>query len=274
MLNAKIMRLTTKSSTDNLLDRTPPNAGLRVKYDRKLVALLNDIQSSIVYWVSAQYKASTPEMAMDASPAVELNKLMRKLTTRWQKRVNQVAQELATNFARDARQYNDISMEQAAKKAGMTVKFKMTPMMNDAMQAVIGEQVGLIKSIAQQHLSQVQRLVMQSVQEGRDLKWLTDQLKKRYGVSARRASLIALDQNNKATATLNRVRQLDLMGDDAEAVWMHSTAGKHPRPEHVAANGKRYKVKKGMFLEGEWVWPGSKIKCRCTSRLVIVEELA
>lgn len=49
------------------------------------------------------------------------------------------------------------------------------------------------------------------------------------------------------------------------ATWLHSTAGKHPRPEHVAASGKPYDIAKGMFLEGRWTWPGVEINCRCVS---------
>ena len=272
MPNARKTTNTTRLS--KTLNRVPPNAGLRASYDRKLGDFVREMHDSVTYWVTAGYKSNAPEMAMDASPASILGKLLRRLITRWQRRVNDVAVELGANFAKGVRHHTDVSFEAAAKKAGMTVKFKMTPGMNDALQATIAEQVGLIRSIGQQHLGQVQALVMRSVSQGRDIKWLTDQLKERYGITARRAALIARDQNNKATATFNRVRQIDLMGENAEAVWMHSTAGKHPRPDHVAADGKRYKVSKGMFLEGKWVWPGSEINCRCTSRLVIVEDFA
>ena len=50
---------------------------------------------------------------------------------------------------------------------------------------------------------------------------------------------------------------------------MHSHAGKEPRLSHVAANGKRFDVGKGISLDGKWVQPGEEINCRCTSRAVI-----
>nr|WP_277347156.1 phage minor head protein [Collimonas pratensis] len=131
----------------------------------------------------------------------------------------------------------------------------------------MSEQVGLIKSIASQHLTEVQGLVMRSVADGRDLGTLAKGLEDRYGITKRRAALIARDQNNKATATITRVRQ-DSLGI-TEAVWMHSHAGKHPRPSHVAANGKRYTIKEGMYLDGVWTWPGREIGCRCISKSVI-----
>ena len=59
------------------------------------------------------------------------------------------------------------------------------------------------------------------------------------------AVIIARDQNNKATASMTRARQNEL--GITEAIWVHSGAGKHPRPTHVAMNGAKYDVKKGMW---------------------------
>ena len=127
--------------------------------------------------------------------------------------------------------------------------------------ARIGEQVGLIRSIAEQHLGNVQRLVMESVSRGRDLHYLSVELRKRYGITKRRAALIARDQNNKATATLQSARQLEM--GITHGIWRHSHAGKEPRPSHVKADGEKFDLRKGMFLDGKWTLPGHEINCRC-----------
>jgi uncharacterized protein with gpF-like domain len=59
---------------------------------------------------------------------------------------------------------------------------------------------------------------------------------------------LARDQNNKATASMTHARQDEL--GIAEASWVRSGAGKHPRPTHVAMNGKKYDVNKGMLGSG------------------------
>jgi uncharacterized protein with gpF-like domain len=105
------------------------------------------------------------------------------------------------------------------------------------------------------------------VQAGRDLGYLSKELQDRYGITKRRAALIARDQNNKATAVITRVRQQEL--GVTECVWLHSHGGKHPRPSHVAADNKKYDVSKGMFLDGKWTWPGVEVNCRCVARAVI-----
>ncbi|MDB5605134.1 MAG: phage head morphosis protein [Bradyrhizobium sp.] len=108
------------------------------------------------------------------------------------------------------------------------------------MAATVGQQVSLIKSIPSQYFTDVEGLVMRSVQTGRDLGQLTKDLQEQFGVTCRRAAFIARDQNNKATASMTRARQDEL--GITQAIWVHSGAGKHPRPTHVAMNGTKYDV--------------------------------
>jgi uncharacterized protein with gpF-like domain len=157
------------------------------------------------------------------------------------------------------------------RDAGYSVKFKMTREMRDVMDATINEQVSLIRSIPQQYLTQVEGMVMRSVQTGRDLGTLTKDLQQQFGVTRRRAAFIARDQNNKATASMTRVRQVKL--GITEAIWVHSGGGKHPRPTHLKAGREKtkYDVTKGWFdpAVGKWIFPGELPNCRCVSRSVV-----
>lgn len=225
------------------------------------------MQRSLVYWITAKYRANEPEMAQDASPAVALRETMRKLSGYWQKRFNDAAPELAKYFAENAFKRADGSLQAMLKKAGFTVEFKMTREANDVYQASLAENVGLIKSIASEHLTQVEGLVMRSVSAGRDLAGLSAELHERFGVTKRRAAFIAFDQNQKATASITRVRQQSL--GCTEAVWLHSHGGKEPRKSHQAADGKRYLIAKGMEIDGEFILPGQLPRCRCVSRSII-----
>jgi SPP1 gp7 family putative phage head morphogenesis protein len=245
------------------------NAGIEAEYRQRLHALIEEMNNSILYWVSASYRANEPiaTMAADDSSAVELRATMRKMGSRWQKKFDQGADRLAKWFADKTKDYSDRTLRQILKDAGFTVELKMTAAVNDAYQAIIGENINLIKSIASRNLTQVETMVMQSVQHGRDLGTLADSLKQEFGVTRRRAALIARDQNNKATASITKTRQQQL--GITQAKWRHSSGGKHPRPSHLNANGDVYDVAKGMYLDGKWVWPGTEINCRCTSASVI-----
>lgn len=246
-----------------------PNAGIQAEYQRQLDRLVRELSDSVTYWLTAQWRSDTPEatLATDASPAAGLRAAMGKLSTRWMRKFNDGADRLSKLFADKTLSYSDSRWTKQLRDIGFTVRPTMTASMQDAYSAVIGEQVGLIRSIGAQYLVQVQTLVMQSVQTGRDLSYLHDQLRDRYGITKRRAALIARDQNNKATATFTRTRQRD--AGITQARWRHSHAGKEPRPSHVAADGKLYDVDKGMLLDGVWTWPGVEINCRCTSEPVI-----
>jgi len=245
-----------------------PSAAVRAAYLAKIDALLLELHKSVLYHVRAAYRANSPAiMALDASPARELRALMRKLGRRWQAKFDALAPKLAEYFTKAAGDRVDAELHRMLRAGGITVRFKMTAAQNDAMQATVGENVGLIKSIGAQHLSAIEGLVMRSVQEGRDLATLSKGLQEQYGVVKKRADLIARSQNNMATATLTRTRQSEL--GIKQARWLHSAGGKTPRPEHVAFNGKLYDIDKGAFLEGKWTWPGREINCRCVSIPII-----
>src|SRR5258708_40187860 len=120
-----------------------------------------------------------------------------------------------------------------AKEAGITIEFSTTLAPRDLLQATIQAKVELSKSIPAQYLTQVQGSVMRSVQTGRDLGTLAKELQDHYGVTKRRSAFIARSQNNLATASMTRARQVEL--GITEAIWMHSGGGKHPRPSHLKA---------------------------------------
>jgi uncharacterized protein with gpF-like domain len=253
---------------DQTLQPVRPNAGIEAAYRRVLDDLITEMNDSLTYWLRASYRANTPEiLAMDKSPARELNDAMAKLAKRWQRRFNLLAPQLAKHFATKVAERSDLGLQASLRKAGFTVKFTMTPAANDILQATIQQNVGLIKSIASEHLSKVQGLVMRSVQAGRDIGGLTKDIEEQFGITRRRAVLIARTQNALATASMNKARALEV--GITEAVWLHSHAGRTPRPSHVKANGKKYDIAKGMYLDGEWLQPGQAIGCRCLSKPLI-----
>jgi SPP1 gp7 family putative phage head morphogenesis protein len=248
-----------------------PNAGIAAAYRARIVALLGAMARSYAYWIAAAYRASPPEIAQDASPAAELNALLNRLGRHWQRRFNEAAPDLARYFTKSASRRSDAALKSILKKHGISVDFKMTAAMNDILQATVAENVGLIRSIPQQLHTKVQGLVMRSVQTGRDLSSLSRELQKQFGVTKRRAALISLDQNNKATSALMRARQTE-MGIE-EGQWLHSHAGKTPRRTHLSNHGKRFKLAKGWYDPDprvkRHILPGELINCRCTWKPVV-----
>lgn len=249
-----------------------PNVGIECAYRRKLQALVDEMNASLVYWLKASYRANEPLIAQDdAMPATALRNAMRRLARQWQRRFDAAAPALAEYFAQAVTQRSDAALRSILKKGGISVEFKVTPAARDIMQATINQQVSLIRSIPSQYITNVEGLVMRSVQTGRDLGQLTKDLQDQYGVMKRRAAFIARSQNNMATASMTRARQAEI--GIKEAIWVHSGGGKEPRPTHLKAGRDRqkYEVATGWFdpAVGEHIWPGQLPNCRCISRSVI-----
>ena len=250
------------------------NRGLESKYRKALQRLIAEMHGSVEYWLTAGYRQNPPrvaalvEQAQDAAtPSQRIRKILDDLAKRWTDRFNDYAPKLAEAYLKGMFKASDSAFRQALKEAGWAVDFKMTPAVRDAFNASLEENVGLIKSIPEKYLQQVEGVVMRSYSAGRDLETMVKDLKALYPAASHRAELIARDQSNKANAVVNRARQMEL--GITEAIWQHSHAGKTPRPNHVAANWKRYKIAEGCLISGEHIQPGEEINCRCTSRAVL-----
>lgn len=253
--------------TSKIVRSVPANRGIEARYRKELERLVDDMHRSFKYWLIAEYRKSPPRMlalAEDATPAQSIKKVLNDLAKRWIARFDEYAPKIAEVYLKSMFKSSDSAFRQALKDAGFTVQFKMTPAVRDAFNASLEANIGLIRSIPEQYLKDVEGVVMRSYASGRDLETMTSEIQKVYPVTATRAAFIARDQSNKANAVVNRARQLEI--GITEAVWMHSHAGKNPRPSHVAANGKTYEIAKGCLIDGEYIHPGEEPNCRCTSR--------
>lgn len=265
-------RMKTKDKT---ISPVRPNVALQRRFRLRLEKLIAEMHNSVTYWITAQYRETPPEMAMDASAANELAWEMKKLKKRWFDRFDEDAEKLADFYAKHIQKRTDAMLRSILKKSGFVIKFKMTKAQRDIVDATVHESVSLIKSIPQKYLGDVEGLVMRSVQVGGDMGTLSKKLQHTYGVTKKRAAIISRDQNSKATSALNRARQVEL--GITEAIWVHSHAGKTPRPSHLKAGREkvRYNTAEGWYDPdvGEKILPGQLINCRCTSRSVIPEFL-
>jgi len=246
------------------------NRGIESAYRKALSSLIEEMARSAEYWLTAGYRANEPrmaELAQDASPANAIKAIIAKFARRWFKRFEDSAPIIADAYVKKMFKASNSAFRAALKDAGWAVEFKMSRAMQDALNASIAENVALIKSIPEQYLTQVEGIVMRSYASGRDLETMVKELKALYPKAENRAVLIARDQSNKANAVVVRARQLELGIE--YAVWQHSHAGRVPRPDHVAAHGKRYKVAEGCLISGEYILPGEKINCRCSARSIL-----
>lgn len=257
------------------LNPVRPNRFIEDAYRASLLKMIEQMNRSTAYWMRAAYRANEPRLvallAQDELPATVVVSRVRRLARYWQRKFDQLAPDLARYFATKVSDRSTAALRTMLKRGGIAVKMRDTRGYQDVLRAAIEENVGLIRSIPQQHFGRIEGMVLRSVQTGRDLHQMTDDLEDAFEVSRRRAELISRDQNNKATAVLQRTRQAEI--GVTESVWVHSGGGKHPRPTHVQAGRDkiRYNIAEGWYdpATKKRIWPGTEINCRCVARPVI-----
>jgi uncharacterized protein with gpF-like domain len=248
------------------------SAAVHAWYFDELDRLVTRMALEVSANVAAAYGSLEPQThAMDApaNPSILLRAALRKWGGLWVSRFDKLSLDLGAAFAKKSFNITQTQMRAALREAGFTVKFSPTPASRAAYQAVVAEQVNLIKSIPAEYLKAVESKVWGSVMKGADMHTLSVDLRKTYGVTRERAATIARTSNNQAKAVIEKVRREEL--GITTAIWQHSAGGKIPRATHVAMSGKSYKISQGMYdsAEGVYVLPGQLINCRCTSRAVI-----
>jgi SPP1 gp7 family putative phage head morphogenesis protein len=264
--DAKPKRL---ESAPVVLREIRPNLGVEAAYRRCLQDLLDRMTADLLRKLKSVYEPTAQQFALDDDPVVTLQRKIKLWRRQWVKRFDHMSDEIAQSFATRNQKNLEVAFRKRLKEAGFTVKFRPTERMTSAYRAVIAENVGLIRSIPQQYLKDVEGAVWRSAMRGGDLHALSQEIRQKHGVSARRAAFIATDQNAKARAVFEEARRAELGIEEAE--WRHSGAGRKKRPTHVAMHGKRYDIKRGMWDSAvqRYIWPGMLPRCRCTSRSVL-----
>lgn len=257
-------------SMAKILRAVKPNAGIRAKYRRRLEAMIDDMQKSVVWWLRAEYRRQEERITQD-SPVEDLGRRVGSLFRYWMRRWREKMEDYARDFVHSTERKTQNSFKQALRDAGFTVRMDKKRVQNDVVKALIEENVNLIKSIPQHYFTEVTGLLMRAVSTGRDTDFLTNELQKRYEITRRRAKLIARDQCNKATEAIKRVEctQLGII----EGIWVHVPGTKSSRKTHMQMNGKRFRLDEGLYdsAVGRKVLPGELVACNCTYRAVIPE---
>jgi hypothetical protein len=125
-----------------------PNRGVEAWYRSELQNLIREMSQSVLSHVRGAWNknSSTIGFAQDApNSSVLLRRAMEKWGKLWTNKLNTLSDSLAAEFAKKARTATDTSVKASFESVGFTVKFAPTQGMTDAYQAVVGENVNLIK---------------------------------------------------------------------------------------------------------------------------------
>lgn len=263
-------------------NEAPPTVGIAMD------AATGDLDPRVVYipphetgligedgcWIESTVETAPAKwvLAYDApSSTIKLHKQLEKWGGKWRGKFDKLSDQLAKKFASRSFVSTEVALKAALRDAGFTITFQPTRKVLEAYKLTVADNVGLIRNLQASYYNKIQQDVWASVRAGADMHQLSRKLQDSYGIEEKRAALISRDQNAKAKAVLETTRRQEL--GIQYAIWQHSAGGREPRPVHVAwgREGKRFDLSKGLFDpdEGEWVFPGQLINCRCTSRAII-----
>lgn len=253
------------------------NAGNIKWYQRQLLAEIremnDEVRREIVNAIRSNPLAQDANLAMDANPVTFIKRLLDSLARKWVDRFINKALPISDELMDKTQDAVDRGLLAAARRESMTINMQWTDAMLEKREAIIAENVSLIRSIPEKYFTEVEGMVYRAVARGGDRKMLADEIErnfgKRHGITRRRAEFIARDQTRKATSALSAARQQ--AAGIVEAEWVHSGGGNKRRHSHVKAGRerKRFKLSKGCLIDGEYIIPGQLPNCGCVWRPVL-----
>lgn len=130
----------------------------------------------------------------------------------------------------------------------------------------ISENVDLIKTIPENTLDKMKDIVYDGFANGKTTTRMVKEIRNVYGVSRRRAELIARDQTAKLNGQIQRAQQQD--AGITEYIWC-STGDERVRKSHKNLNGKKFSWNDAPVNSyGRKCHPGEDYQCRCIGRPV------
>lgn len=130
----------------------------------------------------------------------------------------------------------------------------------------ISENVDLIKTIPEDTLEKMKDIVYDGFTNGKTTTRMVKEMQRAYGISRRRAELIARDQTAKLNGQIQRAQQQD--AGITEYIWC-TTGDERVRRSHRELNGKKFSWDDPPEnSDGRKCHPGEDYQCRCIGRPV------
>lgn len=132
----------------------------------------------------------------------------------------------------------------------------------------VNENVGLIKTIPEETLDRMQEIVYDGFTHGKTTTQMVKEIQRAYGVSRRRAELIARDQTAKLNSQIQQAQQMD--AGITEYIW-YTCMDARVRDRHRELHGKKFRWDDPPVVDeksGRRCHPGQDYQCRCIARPV------
>jgi len=248
--------------------------GRELKHSTAIEKKYRDALNVRVKWLAdreagliRELKANEPSYQADA-PAVDLRSKINEIKKAYKKRFTaDMTRRLAQRMFALTNAFNVQSFKQSVSPLGIDVEDVLRrDNLKDFTSVAIQNNVNLITNMADDHLDKIESVVFNGMQNGTDWNVLAQKIVEISGATENRAKLIARDQVSTINSQLAKRRMTN--AGITKGRWVKTKRVKNktytPRKSHLEANGKEFDLSKGLYLDGEYTFPGEPINCTCT----------
>jgi len=259
---------------------TKPDVAAGISYNVELQRLVRAVTRDINANLMPTVRNLAPEYQRDSALVMDswvdvLTGALRALRIRWSSpQFQALANDVARRFVTSA---NNSNRRRTERDMGIDI-FSDSTTITNYVQASIADNVRLIQSIPEQYLTQVESIVMTNVRGGGRPSSIAKSLQQQFGVTERRAKMIARDQTAKVNGQLNAKRQQDVGFPYFE--WVDSS-DERVRDRHAYLSEHVTQYGKGVYRwdnpplsdKGVPIIPGEDFQCRCIAIPISQEEV-
>ncbi len=251
--------------------------GVGVKYNAELQEMVNMIRADISNTLNEQIKSLEFEYTADSWVDIIQSSIL-ALKSKWSNEIFQAwANRTASTFVQAVNLQNQKQMTKQFSRFGIDV-FNANSVVSDYLQASIADNTQLIQSIASQYLERVETIVITNMRAGMRPSKIEQQLVDQFGVTKRRARMIARDQTSKTSNGLARKR---MQASGVEYFQWITSKDERVRSRHRRIANKMTAYGLGVYKwdnlplsdSGEPIACGDDYQCRCIARPVLEREV-
>lgn len=248
---------------------TPPKTTklAELEYYNQLKPIVDYIHNSfnqIVMPVVSKKSVQKEIVVTDSMSALgQLNAAMAKFQAKVDKKITaKDIDNLATKVVNLQVKRNKMQWQVKAKSVGISIKGKQSfKGEQDYIKSRIETNTTLIKNLKSEYIEELNIELKYSYEQGRPSSQLAKEIEKRFGITKRRAKLIARNETKNTNVQLNKKQAMELGFGNPK--WQTMMDGRE-RPEHAKHNGKEYQFGVGLSDGGDGMEePGDAINCRC-----------
>jgi SPP1 gp7 family putative phage head morphogenesis protein len=259
---------------------TKPDVAAGISYNVELQRLVRAVTRDINANLMPTVRNLAPEYQRDSAFVMDswvdvLTNALRALRIRWSSpQFQALANDVARRFVTSA---NNSNRRRTERDMGIDI-FSDSTTITNYVQLSIANNVQLITSIPEQYLTQVESIVMTNIRSGGRPSSIAKSLQQQFGVTERRAKMIARDQTAKVNGQLNAKRQQDVGFE--YFIWTTSK-DERVRDRHQHISEKITAYGKGVYKwsnpplseKGEPILCGTDYQCRCIAAPISNEEV-